>query len=316
MRIEYVKNNRCYTNAQIIKPQWVIVHSTGCAMDTTERMLKSWNKKSASTCAHGAVDAHGYVCCLPLNYKGWHVGAKGNGKTIGFEICEPSTIKYKSGAVVDTLLYNVHDREVIRDFNARYNHAVMFCAELMEKTGIDIEHVVSHAEAFRLGLATNHADVGHWFKLFGVTMDDFRNSVVEWMGNSNISDPEQPVSCDKITSVKDVQNFVGSTPDGIFGRKTKMAIVKAVQACIGTTPDGIFGRNSRAAWKNIRTGDKGQLVKLVQCMLICRGYSLGDCGADGIFGNATAAAVKTFQRMKSLSVDAIVGKNTAAYLFV
>lgn len=319
MRIEYVKNNRCYSNAQIIKPQWIIVHSTGCGMGTTERMLKSWNKKSASTCAHGAADAHGYVCCLPLNFKGWHVGAKGNGKTIGFEICEPENIAYKSGAVIDTLLYNVHDRAVLKDFNERYNHGVMFCAELMHETGIDIDHVVSHAEAYRLGLATNHADVGHWFSLFGVTMDDFRNSVTEYYnsvyktGETTVKSDEKSVS--GIHGIADVQRFVGTTADGIYGRKTKAAIVKAVQAAIGTTPDGIFGKKSRAAWKTVSRGSNGQLVKLVQCMLICKGYSCGTSGADGIFGNNTYDEILTFQVNKSLQVDGIVGRNTAASLF-
>ncbi|MCX4883087.1 protein kinase [Streptomyces sp. NBC_00847] len=61
-------------------------------------------------------------------------------------------------------------------------------------------------------------------------------------------------------------------------------------------------------------GDKGQRVVQVQCMLAKRGYSVGEAGVDGQFGDATLAAVKQFQRDKGLAVDGEVGPNTWAAL--
>ncbi|MGW7204108.1 protein kinase domain-containing protein [Streptomyces sp. NPDC054837] len=61
-------------------------------------------------------------------------------------------------------------------------------------------------------------------------------------------------------------------------------------------------------------GDKGQRVVQVQCMLTKRGYSIGDAGVDGRFGNATLAAVKQFQGAQGLEVDGQVGPQTWAAL--
>ncbi|MFD3835016.1 protein kinase [Streptomyces sp. NPDC058642] len=61
-------------------------------------------------------------------------------------------------------------------------------------------------------------------------------------------------------------------------------------------------------------GDKGQRVVQVQCMLTQRGYSVGDAGVDGRFGNATLSAVKQFQGAKGLEADGKVGPQTWAAL--
>lgn len=39
--------------------------------------------------------------------------------------------------------------------------------------------VIDHAEGAELGIASNHADVDHWWSRFGVTMDDFRAGVAQ-----------------------------------------------------------------------------------------------------------------------------------------
>jgi hypothetical protein len=54
---------------------------------------------------------------------------------------------------------------------------------------------------------------------------------------------------------------------------------------------------------------QGEDVRQVQKALLKAGSSVGD-GADGIFGNATDAAVKQFQQQKGLTVDGVVGLQT------
>ncbi|WP_033325378.1 serine/threonine-protein kinase [Streptomyces yerevanensis] len=61
-------------------------------------------------------------------------------------------------------------------------------------------------------------------------------------------------------------------------------------------------------------GDKNQRVTQVQCMLTKRGYSVGNAGVDGQFGQDTLTAVKQFQGDKGLDVDGDVGPNTWAAL--
>ncbi len=60
----------------------------------------------------------------------------------------------------------------------------------------------------------------------------------------------------------------------------------------------------------LRKGDRGEYVTLLQTMLINRGYSCGSSGVDGIFGNATLTAVKSFQAQNDLFADGVVGPLT------
>lgn len=125
----------------------------------------------------------------------------------------------------------------------------------------------------------------------------------------------------RILTVADIQSWLnkdyaaGLVVDNDFGTLTKKAIVKAVQKNIGTSADGVFGVLSKAAWKNIKRGSVGEVAKLVQAMLICYGYSCGNCGADGDFGTGSVAALKRFQSANRLVADGIAGKATAMKLF-
>ena len=67
------------------------------------------------------------------------------------------------------------------------------------------------------------------------------------------------------------------------------------------------GYRSYAA-ASYRLGDRGETVKTIQQKLIRWGYLDGT--ADGIFGSATEAAVKYFQRSNGLSADGIAGAAT------
>lgn len=57
-------------------------------------------------------------------------------------------------------------------------------------------------------------------------------------------------------------------------------------------------------------GMKGADVKTLQAALITYGFSCGAAGADGDFGNATAAALRKFQTKYGLGVDGIAGNET------
>lgn len=110
----------------------------------------------------------------------------------------------------------------------------------------------------------------------------------------------------------------GLDVDGLWGPKTKAGAVRALQTELnaqfgkGLTVDGLWGPKTRAACVNVKQGASGNLTRIIQGILYCRGYD--PKGFDGIFGAGCAAAVKTFQTDAGLSADGIVGRNTWAAL--
>jgi len=127
--------------------------------------------------------------------------------------------------------------------------------------------------------------------------------------------------------IKDFQTWLNNTfsaglsVDGEYGAKTKKAAVKAFQKSMNdiyqTTleVDGAFGPKSAATLKEhyLKYGSTGNLVRVLQGMLYCKGYD--PKGFDGIFGNGCKAAVESFQKDNGLSVDGFAGKNTFTALF-
>jgi hypothetical protein len=59
---------------------------------------------------------------------------------------------------------------------------------------------------------------------------------------------------------------------------------------------------------------RGEEIRKIQQRLVDLGFSVGASGADGIFGPATDAAVRAFQKSRGLTVDGIVGPKTRAAL--
>ena len=70
-----------------------------------------------------------------------------------------------------------------------------------------------------------------------------------------------------------------------------------------------------ATYTMLSNGSKGEEVKKLQTSLINAGYSVGSAGADGIYGNDTANAVKQYQKANGLSVDGIAGDQTLGKLY-
>lgn len=64
----------------------------------------------------------------------------------------------------------------------------------------------------------------------------------------------------------------------------------------------------------LKAGCKGEDVRALQILLMGRGYSCGNAGADGDFGNDTANAVRRYQKAKGLVKDGIAGADTIGCL--
>ncbi len=70
-----------------------------------------------------------------------------------------------------------------------------------------------------------------------------------------------------------------------------------------------------ATYNMLSSGSRGDEVKKLQTSLINAGYSVGSAGADGIYGNDTAAAVRKYQQANGLDVDGIAGDQTLGKLY-
>ena len=127
-----------------------------------------------------------------------------------------------------------------------------------------------------------------------------------------------------VNCVYDIQEWLnrhynlGLDLDDKFGPKTKSGLIKGLQTELNTqynkrlVVDGIWGTNTYNACINVRQGAEGNITMLIQMTLFIKGYSLS---MDKKFGADTTAKVKEFQKVKGLSVDGIVGKNTFKALF-
>lgn len=187
---QLLTHNSCYIKGEHIKPRGVMVHSTGAANPYLRRYLspddgrlgepssRHWNQGGVGACVHAMIGklADGSVCAyqtLPWNMRGWHCGRSGNDTHIAFEICE------------DGLTDEGYFRQT-------YQEAVELTAYLCELYHLDPLAdgvVLCHAEGYQRGIASNHADVLHWWRRFGVDMDDFRADVAwEMQGGDDMTE--------------------------------------------------------------------------------------------------------------------------------
>ena len=137
--------------------------------------------------------------------------------------------------------------------------------------------------------------------------------------------PSTPTYTTESQNVGGVQTFLnrwfnaGLKVDNANGGATKAAIVRAIQTELnkqfkaGLTVDGDWGNATEAKWVTVREKASGNLTRLIQAMLICKGYGVN--GFDGKFGDGLEKAVKKFQGTCGIDIDGVVGKGTARKLF-
>lgn len=116
---------------------------------------------------------------MPWEYKPWGCGSGSKGSCnngwIQFEICEDG----------------LSDKNY---FNAVYKEACELTAYLCltykidpkgttTVNGVKIPNILCHADSHKLGFGSGHADVLHWFKKHGKTMNDVRNDVAKLIDN-------------------------------------------------------------------------------------------------------------------------------------
>ena len=179
-------NNPCYKAGKKITVKGLMLHSVGCPQPKASVFVKNWNRSDFdNACVHAFIDGNtGDVYqTLPWNHRGWHGGGSCNNTHIGVEMCEPDCIKY-TGASTLTCSNPTKAKAVVQ---RTYDNAVALFAKLCIQYKLDpLKDIISHAEGYKKGIASNHGDPEHLWKQLkmGYTMDTFRKAVKAEMSKS------------------------------------------------------------------------------------------------------------------------------------
>ncbi len=175
---KYLTENDCYLAGRRILPAGIMIHSTATPGVMAETWFALWNKSyqagdlSRQVCVPAFLDDRIVLQTLPWTMRAWHAGGSANGTHIGVELCEPSGFSYVNNEITG---YDAAAQEPY--FRAVWKRAVELCVYLCTLFDLSQEQIVSHDEGYALGIASNHADVSHWFPKHGESMDTFRSAV-------------------------------------------------------------------------------------------------------------------------------------------
>ncbi len=226
----FLTNNACYKASRTITPKGIMVHSTGSDNPNLCRYVApddgllgpassgNWNTANPGgqeVCVHAFIGklADGSIATyqtLPWDMRGWHCGGTANGTHIGFEICE------------DGLTDSSY-------FSAVYNEAVELCVYLCRQFGLTETDIICHCEGYKLGIASNHADVMHWWPKFGKNMDTFRAAVKAALSEEEDEDMTQDTFNKLMSAWQEQNDPLYKTLDDVpsYWKEDATALVKA-----------------------------------------------------------------------------------------
>lgn len=203
LKTKYMTRNDCYTAGRKITPKGIMVHSTATPGVMAADWFSRWNKSykageiNRQVCVHAFLDDKEIWQYLPWNHRGWHAGGKANDTHIGFEICEPGGFSYSGGS--NMAGYDVKKYEAY--FRAAWKNAVELCVLLCKEYGLTEKDIISHAEGNKVGIASNHSDIGHWFPKHGESMDSFRAAVKKALATI-VSSKDEGLEAGDIVEIK------------------------------------------------------------------------------------------------------------------
>lgn len=218
----YCTLSDCYKANRTIAVKGEMLHSVGCPQPNPLVFANNWNKAGTSACVHAVIGVEPIAyLLLPYNWRGWHCGSgangSGNNTLWSMEMTEPASIKYVGGATwVETGDGSNTKAHVL----ATYRNAVEVFAYVAKKFGLNplsADVVMSHSEGHKKGIASNHGDVEHLWKYFGLTMDQFRKDVKAMMDGGSVSTvPDKPVDNSSDDTSKQAVNPLDGTVTIIY----------------------------------------------------------------------------------------------------
>lgn len=110
---------------------------------------------------------------------------------------DKTTLKKMQSRDGSYVKYNPNKAENDAFFKAVYRRCVWLCSYILKQRGqssVTTTTVLCHQEGYRKGIASNHADVEHWWPLHGKTMDMFRADVKECMRTGKLPYENTPIT--------------------------------------------------------------------------------------------------------------------------
>lgn len=185
---KYMTKSYCYKANQKITVKGLVLHSVGINQPSAEVFQRLYNDPTLEKSMHAFIDANTgeIIETLPQNINGWHVGGSANKTHLGVEMCEPSQIKYTTGASFTVSNLSAAQKAA----KTAYNSAVEYFASLCKKYNLDPTKdgvIISHSEAYKRGVGSNHADPEHLWKglKLSYTMAGFRKDVKAKMAETD-----------------------------------------------------------------------------------------------------------------------------------
>lgn len=246
--------NACYIAGKTIVPQGIMVHSTGANNPNLKRYVgpndgllgdnqynNHWNQANPGgrqVCVHAFIGklADGTIATyqtLPWNHRGWHAGGTANNTHISFEICEDG----------------LTDADY---FNKVYQEAVELCVYLCKMYGLDPAKdgvIIGHYEGYKKGIASNHADPGHWFAKHGKSMNTFRAAVKNALAGGASAPPEPTADREKATLYR-----VRKSWSDAKSQKGAYKILANAKKCADENSGySVFDENGKAIYPNVDT---------------------------------------------------------------
>lgn len=281
---------------------YIVIHDTGNtnAGADAEAHYNYFGSANRNASAHYFVDDHQIIQVIEDSNAAWHCGdGKGkygikNSNSIGVEICVNQD----------------------GDYDKAVSNAVELAATLLKKYNLSLDRLKRHYDASRKTCPASMA-ANNW-----TAWDMFVSAVKAALDGTAAAPSQKPAVSGHIA---DVQRWLNKEygfaleVDNSAGPLTWTALRKALQIEInrqsgaGLEIDGSIGPKTKAAIIYTKRGTKGNITKLVQAALYCKGYDPN--GLDGSFGPGMEAAVRKYQADHGLTVDGMAGRETQVSLF-
>ncbi|GHU37887.1 hypothetical protein FACS1894105_10800 [Clostridia bacterium] len=305
----FLTKNDCYISGQKHTVKGIVVHSTGANNPNLKRYVgpddgllgvntngNHWNSAKPGgkqICVHAFIGklADGNIATyqtLPWDIVSWHSGA-GNAATakkngfsgnnanflgyVGFEICE------------DGLTDATY-------FNAVYKEAVELCAYLCKQYGLKPESpvLICHSEGNKLGIASNHADVMHWFPKHNKSMDTFRADVANLLSDGGAVIPSTTTP----EKYADIMYRVRKTWSDSASQKGAYKVLDNAKKCAEENPGySVFDESGSAVYAGKETAPTYEIHTVV------KGDSLWKISADKLGNGARYAEIRLLNGMTS-----------------
>lgn len=181
LEVRYATKNGAYRAGRTIRPEGCVNHSLGVAQPSAEEMYRRMDRADAGWGVNAILgDFHTgegrILLCMPYDRRPWGVGSGSRGSwnnsRIQWEVCEPAGHTYAGGTMVG---YDVAKNQGY--FDRMWKLLVAWNVFMAVELGYDAATINDHAESYRAGMGSNHADMGQWLPKHGKSMNHLRHEV-------------------------------------------------------------------------------------------------------------------------------------------